>query len=100
MNPLPFSSLMLKLFYFLVSLPVNRQAHPFHVHGYDFYILEQGSLNTSLAEIQNNLRQRGPIRDYLPSKDTVIVTAAGYTVARILADNPGKESNSDKSVYS
>lgn len=47
-----------------------------------------------MAEIQEHLRQRGPIRDYLPSKDTVIVTAAGYTVARILADNPGEESNS------
>lgn len=46
-----------------------------------------------MAEIQKHLRQRGPIRNYLPSKDTVIVTAAGYTVARILADNPGKESN-------
>lgn len=68
--------------------------HPFHIHGHNFYILEQGIFKKPMVRSLENLQARlmlpRNISDFLPAKDTVTVPANGYAVVRVLADNPGK----------
>jgi hypothetical protein len=70
-------------------------AHPFHLHGYNFYVLAShrsehgwGSYSpyakSGDSAIQPNLNLVDPVR-----KDTVSVPRKGYVVLRFLADNPG-----------
>ncbi|XP_014284391.1 uncharacterized protein [Halyomorpha halys] len=67
--------------------------HPFHLHGYNFYILEMGvfsedtsveliSCSKKLKEDDLNLKLR-------PMRDTISVPAGGYVLVRFIADNPG-----------
>ncbi|XP_014291985.1 uncharacterized protein [Halyomorpha halys] len=74
----------------------NGFDHPFHLHGYNFYILEMGvfedskedktaelvSLKKKLVEDNINLKSR-------PMRDTISVPAGGYVLARFIANNPG-----------
>ncbi|XP_063967367.1 uncharacterized protein LOC129279215 [Lytechinus pictus] len=69
-------------------------SHPFHLHGYSFYVVGQEKLNssTSLQEVMQ-LDQTGDglprNLDHAPLKDTVIVPDGGYTIIQFIADNPG-----------
>lgn len=68
--------------------------HPFHIHGHDFYVVEQGKLKLPFLELLDYFEYREfdsdqVLSEFLPSKDTISIPAAGYTVVRILADNPG-----------
>lgn len=68
-------------------------SHPFHIHGHNFYILEQGIFKKPMARsleiLQARLMLPRNISDFLPAKDTVTIPATGYAVVRVLADNPG-----------
>lgn len=61
--------------------------HPFHMHGYDFYVVDQG---TGKLPSHFHSTESISISEFLPLKDTVSVPSAGYAVVRILADNPGQ----------
>lgn len=66
--------------------------HPFHIHGHDFYIVEQGKLPILdlLGHLESGRSERSRVlSEFLPSKDTVTIPAVGYAVVRVLADNPG-----------
>jgi hypothetical protein len=81
-----------------VDLVVNNLddgAHPFHLHGNDFYVLAShrsdhgwGSYSpyetSGSSSIKPNLNLANPVR-----KDTVSVPRRGYVVLRFCADNPG-----------
>jgi laccase len=70
--------------------------HPFHMHGYYFNVIAMGKFKNGQNEdnIIEDLR-RGNLK--IPKspafKDTIAVPASGYSVIRILADNPGKAGN-------
>ncbi|KAF5720936.1 putative multicopper oxidase [Fusarium globosum] len=69
-------------------------AHPFHLHGYSFYVLSSyrnpgrgswGSYNPYTGEAPpNGLDLEFPVR-----KDTVSVPRRGHVVLTLVADNPG-----------
>lgn len=67
--------------------------HPFHMHGYYFNVIAMGRFKNGQNEdnVIEDLR-RGTLKiSKSPAfKDTIAVPASGYTVIRILADNPGK----------
>jgi FtsP/CotA-like multicopper oxidase with cupredoxin domain len=68
----------------------DSQNHPFHLHGHKFYVMEMGSLNSTVAEVKKHgiplakNFNRSPIH-----KDTVVVPNKGYIRLRLKADNPG-----------
>lgn len=74
---------------------INGLNHPFHLHGYNFYVLEIGvftnnehkrmeldSLRKKLKEDNLNLKSR-------PMKDTITIPSGGYCLVRFIACNPG-----------
>lgn len=71
--------------------------HPFHIHGYDFYVIEEGKLPNmnyhtpeAKAFVQQKLNEnRYNLKTHLPMKDTVSVQNQGYSIMRIYTDNPG-----------
>lgn len=74
-----------------------------HVHGTDFYITHQGIIppGEDNQDFVNKLKERlamdGPdlatkIRPKPCVKDTVTVPPNGYTVVRLIFNNPGKSS--------
>lgn len=68
--------------------------HPFHLHGYHFYVLEQGIFSSDPAAGLKELNRRldnGEVRNpTAPMKDTITLSLGGYAVIRFVADNPGK----------
>jgi FtsP/CotA-like multicopper oxidase with cupredoxin domain len=67
--------------------------HPFHLHGYSFYVLAMGKFEKGQTEedlIEELISGDLKISKNPPSRDTVAIPASGYTVIRILARNPGK----------
>ncbi|XP_066285307.1 uncharacterized protein [Branchiostoma lanceolatum] len=94
---------------------INGTAHPVHIHGHHFYVLDMGfpeydndtgTFVTHNTDIDctgfQNCNGRGWVDDSWkngskpglnnvnpPLKDTVIVPVGGYVVLRFLADNPG-----------
>lgn len=72
-------------------------AHPFHLHGYSFAVLCQGTLRniTNGAERAKAVRQmfeQGQLQsfvDYPALKDVLAIPGGGYTLVRFRADNPG-----------
>ena len=70
--------------------------HPFHLHGYKFFVMAQGHgapphadrfgqlTRANLAPLYDNLDTRNPLR-----RDTASVEAFGWTLIRFVADNPG-----------
>ena len=71
----------------------NRTAHPIHLHGHSFYILNVGFDATS--SIQRDIfdgtynTATGLINDNFILKDTVVVPGGGYVVIAFQANNPG-----------
>ncbi|RXG69216.1 Laccase-12 [Armadillidium vulgare] len=67
--------------------------HPFHLHGYKFAVLGMEKVGDIITlEDVKNLDKMGKLRRNLidiPLKDTVTVPDGGYTVIRLIADNPG-----------
>ncbi|XP_014240579.1 laccase-4-like [Cimex lectularius] len=67
--------------------------HPFHLHGYNFYILDEGILNGTTEEkmrVLNHRLDHDEIKnDYAIQKDTVGIPSSGYAIVRFFADNPG-----------
>ncbi|XP_044005819.1 laccase-like [Aphidius gifuensis] len=70
-------------------------SHPFHLHGYGFHVMAQGSQNDVKLTPQNIHRalqldqQRYKFNSRPPVKDTLAVPPNGYTIVRFIADNPG-----------
>lgn len=56
--------------------------HPIHLHGFDFYVLAQGSGTYSSDSV--TLELENP-----PRRDTAILPASGYLVLAFQTDNPG-----------
>jgi hypothetical protein len=57
--------------------------HPFHLHGYKFWVLAQGH-GYPPADLYQNLNLTNPLR-----RDTASVEAFGWSLFRFVADNPG-----------
>ncbi|KAF2032223.1 hypothetical protein EK21DRAFT_110167 [Setomelanomma holmii] len=57
--------------------------HPFHLHGYKFWVLAQGH-GYPPSNLQDTLDLRNPLR-----RDTVSVESYGWSLVRFVADNTG-----------
>ncbi|KAJ2757944.1 ferroxidase fet3 [Coemansia sp. BCRC 34490] len=69
----------------VVDVTVNNHdyyAHPFHLHGHAFQIVETGSIRRGVVRAKQALES--PVR-----RDTVVVRGGDYAVLRFRADNPG-----------
>ncbi|KAH8930456.1 multicopper oxidase [Atractiella rhizophila] len=59
--------------------------HPYHLHGYTFYVVARGTGELSLADAANlEFNTTNPVR-----RDTVVIPGGGYAVLRFANDNPG-----------
>ncbi|KAK2044815.1 multicopper oxidase [Colletotrichum somersetense] len=66
-------------------------AHPFHLHGHKLFVLKQGPTGYppgSAAELEAQLAAAGALENPL-RRDTVTVQGYGWTVVRVVLDNPG-----------
>lgn len=71
----------------VVDLLVNNLddgSHPFHLHGYKFWILRASSGNFKFHQYD----EVDPSLEYM-KRDTVNIPGYGYALIRIVADNPG-----------
>ena len=72
---------------------LDEEAHPFHLHGYDFWVLSTYSSTYnwgSYNPFEDEEAPGGPYNLATPlKKDTVLVPRRGYAVLRLRADNPG-----------
>lgn len=57
--------------------------HPFHLHGYKFFLLAQGH-GYPPSDLLDNLNLTNPLR-----RDTASVEGYGWALMRFTADNPG-----------
>uniref|UniRef100_A0A1B6DQZ8 Laccase n=1 Tax=Clastoptera arizonana TaxID=38151 RepID=A0A1B6DQZ8_9HEMI len=93
----PMNSVVEIIIFDLADYDEYGLSHAIHLHGYDFYIIEQGAYpegmpyNQSLNWLQRKLaaRTENDIPEYPVQKDTFALTSGGYTIVRILTDNPG-----------
>lgn len=58
-------------------------AHPFHLHGYKFFVLAQGH-GYPPADVSKQVSTANPLR-----RDTATVEGYGWALFRVVADNPG-----------
>lgn len=83
-----------------VSVGPFGMLHPYHLHGYDMCIIEEGKFSKfgnfttfkeKLAALLKYLKsdQRKPVPRHCPGKDTVPLLSDGYFVARIHTANRG-----------
>lgn len=67
--------------------------HPFHLHGFKFYVMEMGSFDmkvTNSAKIKNQgLPKNNRLNERPVHRDTVLVPNKGFVRLRFRADNPG-----------
>ncbi|KAK3901662.1 Cupredoxin [Staphylotrichum tortipilum] len=65
-------------------------AHPFHLHGHQFYILTPSLTGypPSAADLPGFLAARGALRNPL-RRDTVTVEGYQWVIVRVVLDNPG-----------
>jgi FtsP/CotA-like multicopper oxidase with cupredoxin domain len=72
---------------------LDEEGHPFHLHGYDFWVLSTYSSTYnwgSYNPFEDEEAPGGPYNTATPvKKDTVLVPRRGYAVLRLRADNPG-----------
>ncbi|KAF8542012.1 multicopper oxidase-domain-containing protein [Trichophaea hybrida] len=61
-----------------------RVAHPIHLHGHDFAILQQGPGEWDALDPKPNLTLSNPAR-----RDVALLDAGGYLVIAFRTDNPG-----------
>ncbi|CAH0550161.1 unnamed protein product [Brassicogethes aeneus] len=75
---------------------VTNLSHPFHLHGYFFYVLGSErlpqerpiSLKAAIEMDRKGLLKRA-YENNPPGKDTLVVPENGYIIIRFKADNPG-----------
>jgi hypothetical protein len=73
--------------YQVIDLLINNLdegAHPFHLHGHQFWIMASGSKGNFDWTTYRNLSTENPMR-----RDTMTVDAYGWSLIRFKADNPG-----------
>ncbi|KAF7543843.1 hypothetical protein G7Z17_g10409 [Cylindrodendrum hubeiense] len=65
-------------------------AHPFHLHGHNFFVLVQGSSGypPTEAELPNFLEEHGLLENPL-RRDTVTIEGYAWAIIRVTLDNPG-----------
>lgn len=68
--------------------------HPLHLHGYKFFVMAQGH-GYPPDNITDTLDVSNPLR-----RDTASVEAFGWTLIRLIADNPGVWGESSSLLYS
>lgn len=87
---------LVELYILDLTPEVNTLNHPFHLHGYQMYVMEMGqnlSEPITVKRAQSIARaqslRRTVVTNNPPSKDTVSIPSKGYTRLRFRADNPG-----------
>lgn len=60
------------------------ESHPFHLHGYNFYVVGMGNGNFDSEKDHSNFNLEDP-----PSMNTVAIPYGGWVAIRFLTDNPG-----------
>ncbi|KAH8883129.1 hypothetical protein GQ53DRAFT_883129 [Thozetella sp. PMI_491] len=74
---------------------VDEKGHPFHLHGYDFYVVSLFRPKRrgwfSYNPFDPKKKQAGGKYNLVnpPRKDTIYIAGGGYAVLRIKVDNPG-----------
>ena len=75
---------------------VGTLNHPFHLHGYELFVVGMGQHPDKLPMTLQLARQMMRARSFnqnpyaqRPIKDTISIPSKGYTVFRFKADNPG-----------
>jgi FtsP/CotA-like multicopper oxidase with cupredoxin domain len=72
---------------------LDEESHPFHLHGYDFYVLSaySSTFNWGSYNPFEDVEKPGGEYDleHAVKKDTVLVPRRGYAVLRVRADNRG-----------
>uniref|UniRef100_A0A182NBB3 Uncharacterized protein n=1 Tax=Anopheles dirus TaxID=7168 RepID=A0A182NBB3_9DIPT len=86
---------LVELYILDLTPSVNDLNHPFHLHGYQMFVMEMGQdrrvpITMEIAEqiAHQRLRQRSLI-PLPPRKDTISIPSRGYARVRFRADNPG-----------
>lgn len=66
----------------------DKIAHPMHLHGHKFQVVDQGLLDDiyKRSEVDHDMDMRGKNP---PFKDTTVLPFPGYTRLRFHANNPG-----------
>jgi Multicopper oxidase len=82
---------------FILAPAINTINHPFHLHGYQMFMMGMGQnpdalpMTVAKAKALHKKKKKAPrsaIRRY-PIKDTISIPSKGYAVFRFKADNPG-----------
>ncbi|KAH8927079.1 multicopper oxidase [Atractiella rhizophila] len=69
----------------IAALKDQRIDHPYHLHGFTFYVVARGTGELSLADAANlEFNTTNPVR-----RDTVVIPGGGHAVLRFANDNPG-----------
>ncbi|KAK5688636.1 hypothetical protein LTS10_000614 [Elasticomyces elasticus] len=72
---------------------LDEEGHPFHLHGYDFWVLATHSSSYNWGSFNPFVDAEPPGGPYNlvdpAKKDTVLIPRRGYAVLRLRADNPG-----------
>lgn len=72
---------------------LDEDSHPFHLHGYDFWVLSKHSSSLNWGSYNPFEDEQPPGGNFniaeAVRKDTVYVPRRGYAVLRFRADNPG-----------
>ncbi|OEL16555.1 Laccase-2 [Dichanthelium oligosanthes] len=63
---------------------LSVESHPFHLHGYNFFVVGRGVGNFDPAKDTARYNLVDP-----PERNTAAVPAGGWTAIRFRADNPG-----------
>ncbi|KAL5210721.1 hypothetical protein ABZP36_006344 [Zizania latifolia] len=63
---------------------LGAESHPLHLHGFDFFVVGQGSGNYNPAKHPTEFNLVDPVQ-----RNTVGVPAGGWVAIRFFADNPG-----------
>jgi Putative multicopper oxidases len=76
-----------------LTAPALDLHHPFHLHGYDFYVMamDQYKAGETPDSINRRLLTENFRRSSLPAKkDTIAVPSNGWAALRFRANNPGE----------
>ncbi|KAJ4431322.1 hypothetical protein ANN_19919 [Periplaneta americana] len=72
--------------------PGEDISHPFHLHGYAFYVMAEGQYTNGLTvqDVYKNMTSQVLMQSTAPiQKDTLAVPSNGYAIIKFRADNPG-----------
>jgi laccase len=65
---------------------LGAESHPFHLHGFNFFVVGQGFGNFDPNKDPANFNLVDPIE-----RNTMGVPSGGWAAIRFLADNPGEK---------